>query len=97
MIRKTNADSVAMSGDFIAAGARRADVDGKKDQGAIYLFRRLGNKWTEEAKITASDGAAGDEFGHSLSAHGNMIAVGANVADIEKEDQGAAYVCCLKK
>ena len=89
--------SVAMSGDFIAAGARRADIDGKKDQGAVYIFRRLGNQWAEEAKITASDGESGDEFGHSLSTHGNMIAVGANVADLQEKDQGAAYVYRLKK
>jgi hypothetical protein len=84
--------SVAMSGDFIAAGARRTDIDGKKDQGAVYLFKRSGNHWVEEAKIIASDGGAGDEFGHSLSAHGNKIAVGANIADVEVVDQGAAYV-----
>jgi len=88
--------SVAMSGDFIAAGARRADIDGKKDQGAVYLFKRSDNAWTEEAKITASDGAAGDEFAHSLSAHGNMIAVGANIADRTEADQGAAYIYRLE-
>ena len=34
--------SVAMSGDgdFIAVGARRADIDGNTDQGAVYIFRR---------------------------------------------------------
>ena len=89
--------SVAMSNDFIAAGARRTDIDGKKDQGAVYLFKWSGNRWMEEAKITASDGGAGDEFGHSLSAHGNKIAVGANIADVEVTDQGAAYIYHLKE
>lgn len=89
--------SVAMSGDFIAAGARRTDIDGKKDQGAVYLFKRSGNQWVEEARIIASDGGAGDEFGHSLSAHGNKIAVGANIADRPKDDQGAAYIYHLEE
>jgi hypothetical protein len=84
--------SVAAGGDLIVAGARRADISGKKDQGAIYLFRRSGNRWIEEAKITASDGEAGDEFGTSLSASGYQIAVGANIADIVEIDQGAVYV-----
>ncbi len=89
--------SVAMSGHFIAAGARRADIAGNKDQGAVYLFKRSGNQWTEELKITASEGAAEDEFAHSLSAHGNKIAVGANIADLDYPDQGAAYVYFLKE
>ena len=89
--------SVAMSGDFVAVGARRADISGKKDQGAVYVFRRSGNHWEEEAKIQASDGEAGDEFGHSLSVHGNRIAVGANVADFAEINQGAAYVYQLKE
>jgi hypothetical protein len=84
--------SVAMSGDFIVAGARRADVDGRRDQGAVYVFRRSGHEWATVGKVVASDGEAGAEFGHSLAAHDGMIAVGANLADIEEVDQGGAYV-----
>jgi hypothetical protein len=89
--------SVAMNGDLIAVGARRADIDGARNQGAVYLFRRYGNQWEEEAKITASDPEAEDEFAHSLASHGNKVAVGANIADVEESDQGTAYVYQLKK
>ena len=89
--------SVAMSGDLVAVGARRADIAGKKNQGAVYLFRRTGGHWEEIAKITASSGMAGDEFGHSLAAHGDKILAGANIVDIDETDQGAAYVYQIKK
>ncbi|MDD2666778.1 MAG: hypothetical protein PHD13_07205 [Methanocellales archaeon] len=84
--------SVAMDGNFIAVGARRADIDTNPDQGAVYLFRRADNQWVETTKLLASNGGAGDEFGHSLSAHGNAIAVGAQFADVPTCDEGAAYV-----
>ncbi len=84
--------SVAMNGNFIAVGARRADIDINPDQGSVYLFRRADNQWVEVTKLLASNGGAGDEFGHSLSAHGNTIAVGAQFADSPTCDEGAAYV-----
>jgi hypothetical protein len=85
--------SIAMAGDVIAVGANRADIDGNKDQGAVYLFQRMGNEWVEEEKLTASAGMAGDEFGYSLSAFGNLMATGAHLAD---STQGAAYVMPLR-
>ncbi|MHC1727000.1 MAG: FG-GAP repeat protein [Syntrophobacteraceae bacterium] len=84
--------SVAATGGLILVGARRADIDGNKDQGTVYLFRQFGNKCKEMLKITAFNGAAGDEFAHSMAAHGNTIVVGANLADADEIDQGAAYV-----
>jgi hypothetical protein len=85
--------SIAMTGDVFAVGANRADIDGYKDQGAVYLFQRMGNEWVEEEKLIASDGTAGDEFGYSLCAFGNLMATGAHLADFE---QGAVYVMPLK-
>lgn len=84
--------SIAMSGRIIAVGARRADIDGKRDQGTVYIFRRSRNQWSEVAKLTAPDGQAGAEFAHSLAADDGKIAVGANLADIHEANQGAAYV-----
>jgi FG-GAP repeat len=52
-------------------------------------FGVFGNQWTEVAKVMASDGQAGSEFGHSLAAHGKMIAVLANLA------ASATTVCSL--
>ncbi len=84
--------SVGMRRGRVAVGARRADIDGFQNQGAVYLFRGFGSRWQAVSKLTASNGAAGDEFGHSLAVHGPKIVVGANFADFDDIDQGAAYV-----
>jgi hypothetical protein len=82
-----------LSGDFIAVGANRADIDSNVDQGTVYLFRRKGNEWVEEDKLTASDGMAGDEFGYSLSAFGNIVVAGAHFAN---STEGLVYVMPLE-
>jgi trimeric autotransporter adhesin len=47
----------------------------------------------EQAKLTGSDGAAGDHFGESVSVSGNTMVVGADLATIGNNAlQGAAYV-----
>ncbi|HKY01699.1 MAG TPA: FG-GAP repeat protein, partial [Burkholderiales bacterium] len=89
--------SVAMSGDFIAVGARRADIGANKDQGAVYVFERKRNGWLQISKLTASNGQTGDEFAHSLAADGKRIAVGANLADGAVANQGAAHVYQIDK
>jgi hypothetical protein len=89
--------SVAMSGNAIAVGARRANIDENEDQGAIYIFSKRKNRWDQKTKITASDGNAGDELAHSICAYGQRIAVGANLADIDEEDQGAVYIYRLHR
>ena len=47
------------------------------DSGSAYVFTRTGTTWTEQAKLTASDGAAGDRFGISVAIAGDTIVVGA--------------------
>jgi len=85
--------SIAMAGDVIAVGANRAKIGNNTKQGAIYLFRRMGNEWIEMEKATASDGMTDDEFGYSLSAFGNDMVTGAHFAN---SNEGAAYVIPLK-
>ena len=58
--------SVSISGNTVVVGAPYATVGGNSDQGAAYVFTEPGSGWanmTQTAKLTASDGAAGDEFG----------------------------------
>ncbi|MBM3945241.1 MAG: hypothetical protein FJ317_07135, partial [SAR202 cluster bacterium] len=57
--------SVAISGDTVVAGAYTDDVGGNVNQGAGYVFMRSGTTWSEQSKLTASDGAASDFFGNS--------------------------------
>ncbi|NND72267.1 MAG: T9SS type A sorting domain-containing protein [Rhodothermales bacterium] len=80
--------SVAVSGDVFAVGAPEEDANGD-GSGSVYVFRNNGTSWVEEAKLTASDGVAGDEFGFSIAMSGNDILVGAWE---HNSGQGAAYV-----
>ena len=51
--------SVAVSGSTAVVGAY-----GKNSStGAAYVFMRSGSTWTQQAKLTASDGATHDNFG----------------------------------
>lgn len=45
-----------------------------------------------EIKRTASDGTASDNFGRSVSVSGNIVVVGADLADVGAADQGSAYL-----
>ena len=84
---------VAISGDTIAIGSRKNDVGGKEDQGFVSIFERAGDVWTETAKLTSSEGAAGDLFGHSVAIHGDTVVAGAPQVDVGPyASYGAAYV-----
>ncbi|MGA2257593.1 MAG: hypothetical protein ABSG53_23270, partial [Thermoguttaceae bacterium] len=84
--------SVSISGNTIVVGAVLAD----NSEGAAYVFTEPSSGWadmTQVARLTASDGAASDEFGSSVSISGNTIVVGASEATIgANSQQGAAYV-----
>ncbi len=85
--------SVAISGDTAVVGAVNDDVGANVDQGSAYVFVRSGTSWTQQQKLTASDGAAGDSFGFSVAISGDTAVVGAEVDDVGANvDQGSAYV-----
>ena len=83
--------SVAISGDTVIAGMPQDDDDGA-DSGAVYVFVRNETTWTEEAKLTASDKAAGDIFGSSVSIDGDYAIVGALWNDDAGNRSGSAYI-----
>ncbi len=83
--------SVSVSGDSVAIGAT-GDDDKASSAGAVYVFVRTGTVWTLEQKITASDGAADDHFGASVSLDGDVLAVGAPDAEELVYGAGAVYV-----
>ena len=56
--------------------------------GAVHVFRRSGETWTESGMLGAKDGALGDGFGTALAADGNILAVGAPGV----QGRGAVYV-----
>jgi FG-GAP repeat len=83
--------SVAIDGDTVVAGAR-LDDDAGTFSGSAYVFVRSGSSWTEEAKLAASDAAAGDQFGASVAISGDTAVVGARLDDGAGTDSGSAYV-----
>ena len=56
------------------------------------MFTRSGTTWTEQAKLTASDGAASDLFGFSVSVNGDTFVIGARDDNDNGVDTGSAYV-----
>jgi hypothetical protein len=82
---------VALSGDTAVVGAR-ADDSPATNAGSAYVFVRSGGTWTEQAKLTASDAAANDQFGVSVAVSGDTAVVGARRDDSPARDAGSAYV-----
>ena len=83
--------SVTVSGDTVVVGAYADDDNGSRS-GSAYVFRYSGTAWVEEAKLTASDGAADDFFGFPVAVSGDTVVVGAGGDDDNGIDSGAAYV-----
>jgi hypothetical protein len=90
--------SVGISGDYAVIGAPDADISGNSNQGAAYIFKRDGDTWSQEAKVTANDGAANDQFGYSVAISDDStndvtyVIIGAYLDDITHSNQGSAYI-----
>ena len=69
--------SVALSAGTAVVGAWNDDTPQGADAGSTYVYERSGTAWIMQAKLTASDGAGGDEFGVSVAVEGNTAMVGA--------------------
>lgn len=83
--------TLAMSGDYLVAGAPRKDGVGR-NSGAAYIFRRQGTEWVEQAKITSPEETPGDYFGISVAIDGNTVLVGSHRSNEPKADGGSVFV-----
>jgi hypothetical protein len=81
--------AVAIDGSTVVVGSPGAS-------GAAYVFSEPAGGWataTQTAKLTASDGAAGDNFGSSVAVSGSTVVAGAPNHKVGSNNaQGAAYV-----
>ncbi len=107
--------AVAISPDTIVIGANQESsssnaVDGNQadnsaaQAGAAYVFARRNKAWKQQAYLKASNSRAGDQFGFSVAAAGDLVVVGAygessrangvggDSADKSAAMAGAAYV-----
>ena len=89
--------SVAVDGNTVVVGAHTDDAsDSVNDSGSVYVFTKATDSvWadaTETVKLTATDGASGEQFGWSIAAGGGTVVVGAHWDDDKGADSGSAYV-----
>ncbi len=88
---------VEIKGDFIIVGAYGEDHDTDdgatmSKAGSAYIFERGDDGlWDEVQKLVASDRAADDEFGWSVSIHGTTAIVGAHNDDKNAFGMGYFY------
>ena len=83
--------SVAVDGDLMVVGSPQEDLSGGLiNAGAAFVYRRDDNGtpldntddfWQKQAKLTASDAAASDLFGHSVSVSADTVVVGSFLDD----------------
>lgn len=90
--------SVSVSGDMVVVGAHWDDWGATNifDEGSAYVFVEPLTGWvdaTETAKLTASDGEPGDEFGTGVAIEGQTLVIGAYQDPVEiYPGFGSAYV-----
>ncbi|HNA90010.1 MAG TPA: FG-GAP repeat protein, partial [Anaerolineales bacterium] len=83
-----NFGKVALDGDTLVVGAsgessNATGINGNQldnsasSAGAVYVFVRSGNTWSQQAYIKASNTDANDYFGSSIAIAGDTIVVGA--------------------
>jgi hypothetical protein len=60
--------------------------------GAAYIFKRTGEIWIQEAKLTPNDPTEGALFGGSVSIYQDYVISGAYKADNHDTKSGAAYI-----
>ncbi len=84
--------SVSISGDTIVVGAfgeaslatgvgGDGSINSASDSGAAYVFVRSGTSWSQQSYLKATNSAAGDSFGISVSISGDTLVVGASFED----------------
>lgn len=83
--------SVSISDKTIIVGAY-GDDDNGLDSGSAYVFGWDGTNWGQQTKLTASDGAAVDNFGWSVSISNDTAIIGAIYDDDGGNDKGSAYI-----
>ena len=87
--------SIALSGDTLAVASPNEDSNqtsitndstassdnSASNAGAVYLYKRNGSNWVQQAFVKAANSSAGDNFGSSLSLSGDVLVVGSSTED----------------
>jgi hypothetical protein len=84
--------SVSVSGGTAVIGAELDDDKGSSSGSAYVFVRAADGTWSQQAKLTAADGAADDRFGLSVAVSGGTAVIGAWGDDDKGSMSGSAYV-----
>ncbi|MBS0195559.1 MAG: hypothetical protein JSR77_02270 [Planctomycetes bacterium] len=68
--------AVALEDDTAVVGAWQDDVGTNNFEGSAVVFVRSGTAWSQQALLTAQDGAANDFFGNAVAISGDTVVVG---------------------
>jgi len=82
---------VSIFGDTILVGADRDGLNGKKDSGSAYVFRRDVDVWEQEAKLTPKDAVEHQRFGARVSIMGDRALITA-AGNASQNVSPAAYI-----
>ncbi|MCA9961979.1 MAG: DUF11 domain-containing protein, partial [Anaerolineales bacterium] len=83
--------AVALDNNTIIVGASEDD-DAGSASGSAYIFYWNGAAWQQQAKLTAADANAGDQFGIAVDVEGDTAVVGAWRDSDGGSARGSAYV-----
>lgn len=81
-------EAIAVQGDTLLVGARRADGVGGSDSGMVYVYLRTGGSWTLIERLEPSGMLAGARFGGAVAVGGGALAATA----CEDGSLGSVYV-----
>ncbi len=84
-------NSVSIDGNY-AVVAAHLDADNGMDSGSAYIFKREGQSWAQQAKLTAPDGEQGDFFGQGVSIDSSYVIVGAPYDDDNGNESGSVHI-----
>jgi FG-GAP repeat len=88
-------EALAFNGRILILGAPGPDYvsTGVYPQGAAYVFSETSGTWNQVQKLTAADGAPGDQFGFAIDLTRRRALIGAPAANVgANPHQGAAYL-----
>lgn len=83
----------AIAGNVMVVGSPMHPVGKNDDQGVAYVFTKTSSRWKQTQQLTASDGAAYDQFGLTVAMAGSTMLISAPLHTVgNNAAQGAVYV-----
>ncbi|HLE57410.1 MAG TPA: FG-GAP repeat protein, partial [Rhodothermia bacterium] len=81
--------TLRLDGNLLIVGSLWDDQRGSNAGAAFVFSRNPGERWVQEAKLTASDAGRADNFGSAVDVSGSFAVVGASGVNSRT---GAAYI-----